>query len=180
MANGILLQSGRYYNYVDPEKNDYTIEDIALGLSNICRFGGQVKQHYSVAQHCVLASFIASPGYELELLMHDAMEAFLCDVPTPLKQLLPDYQAIEKMHEADMAKRFGLNYPFSPEMKRVDAMMLKAEVRDLKPASEHWDFLKDVEEPTLGKSGYELRINPWSHEEAKETFLARYNFLTRK
>lgn len=170
MSTGILLHSGRFYNYIDPELNDYTIEDIALGLSNICRFGGQVGRHYSVAQHCYLASIWVETGYELDALLHDATEAFLCDVPTPLKNLLPEYREIEKKHEADMARRFGIQYPFVPAVKVIDQRMLAAEVRDLKVSSDHWDFLKDV-------VPVHTQIDPWPQDLACAMFLKRYYTL---
>lgn len=167
MRNGILLQSGRFYDYLDPKNNDFTIEDVALSLSNICRYGGQVTKFYSVAQHAWHASYHGDQRYALDKLCHDNVEAFMCDIPTPLKALLPEYKTLERTHEAEMFNRLGLEYPMHPSVHEADAAMLAAEVRDLKPPSAHWDFLKDV-------TPADVHITPWTSDKARRMYLARF------
>ena len=169
--SGILLQSGNYYSYTNPQSNVFTIEDIALSLSNVCRFGGQVDKHYSVAQHSVLVSYAIDPEFALDGLMHDAAEAFLGDCPTPLKMLLPDYKAMEELHERDIFRRFGLQYPMRPEVKVADKALFCAEVRDLKPPSHHWDGY-------CGESAWTYAVVPWPAQRARNVFLNRYYELT--
>ena len=166
--NGVLLQSGSFYSYEKPESNDFTIEDVALSLSHICRYGGQVKKFYSVAQHAVHVSYaVQDKRYQLDALCHDNVEAFMCDIPTPLKRMLPDYKALEGIHEAEMFGRLGLTYPMHASVHQADAAVLAAEVRDLKPTNKHWDFLKEV-------VPYEGHITPWTSEKARRMFLLRY------
>src|ERR1700734_2059257 len=81
----IMLHSGAWFDFAAPHSSRFTIEDIAHGLANICRYSGQCNRFYSVAEHSVLVSEIAV-GFELEALMHDAAEAFLGDITRPLKQ----------------------------------------------------------------------------------------------
>ena len=142
--SGILLQSGEFYDYLNPKGNKFTIEDIALSLSHICRYAGQVDEFLSVAEHSVYVSYCIDPKYALDGLMHDAVEAFMLDIPTPLKSLLPDYQALEKIHEAELFHRFGLAYPMVDDVKLADKMVLCAEIDQLKPLSGHWDDLADI------------------------------------
>lgn len=163
----MLLQSGNLYDFVDVKNNIWTIDDIALSLSNICRYGGSVTKHYSVAQHSVYVSYAIDPEFALDGLLHDGCEAFLGDIPTPLKMMLPDYRKIEEAHESEMFGRFGLTYPMVPAVKLADRQVLLAEIRDLKPPSPYWDGLYTAEP-------FEMKIEPWSQEVAKAMFLKRY------
>ncbi|HAF5811207.1 TPA: HD family hydrolase, partial [Salmonella enterica] len=92
----IQTLSGKQFDYLSATIDDIDIEDIAVALSNICRFSGHLPKFYSVAQHSVLCSQLVSPEFAFEALMHDAAEAYCQDIPAPLKALLPDYREIEK------------------------------------------------------------------------------------
>ncbi len=170
MVPYILLASGHKFNYLTPEANEFTIEDVATGLSNVCRFGGQLGRFYSVAQHAYYVSYAIDQAYALDGLCHDNVEAFLMDIPTPLKVLLPDYKALEATHEAEMFKRLGLQYPMHPSVRKADLEVFGAEVRDLQPKGTSWDVL-------VGVSPYKRKIEPWSPVLAKMMFLKRYNEL---
>ena len=91
----MMLHSGATLDFLDPATSQFTLGDIAHGLSNICRYAGQCDEFYSVAEHSVLVSEVTEQ-FKLEALMHDAAEAFLGDVTRPLKQLLPDFKIIER------------------------------------------------------------------------------------
>ena len=173
MDNAILLASGKFYSYTNPEQNDYTIEDVALSLSHICRFGGQLPHFYSVAQHAVEVSYAIEAGFELEGLLHDNVEAFLGDIPTPLKRLLPDYKAMERLHEKAMCFKFGIPYPMPKEVHKADIEVFGAEVLSMQPKGTNWDCL-------AGVTPYAKRIVPVSSEMAREMFLVRYYELTGK
>ena len=75
---------GKKYRHMDPRPEDITIEDIARGLSHLCRFSGQIKTFYSVAEHAVRVSYACDPEDALEGLHHDDSEAYCVDVPRPL------------------------------------------------------------------------------------------------
>jgi hypothetical protein len=93
------------------EHPGFNIAEIAHALSNACRYGGHCSQFYSVAEHSVLVSEIAE---ELKLcdpfeaLMHDASEAYICDIPGPWKHMLPDYQKLEADLERKLQAFFQL------------------------------------------------------------------------
>lgn len=112
---------------------DIDITDIAHALSNQCRFGGHTIEFYSVASHCLLVSKVLPPELKLQGLLHDASEAYLVDVPRPIKYL-PDfnrYREIEAAVQKVIYKKFGCNWPDPDEIHKADNLLLATEARDL-------------------------------------------------
>lgn len=92
--------TGVQFYHLDPQSGDLNIVDIVVGLSNECRWGGQLPNHYSVAQHSVICSYadlglFDSPLLRLFLLLHDAAEAYYKDIPRPAKRLMSRYKKME-------------------------------------------------------------------------------------
>ena len=127
----VLTYTGRKLDLFMPDPESIDIMDIAVALSRECRFSGQSRRFYSVAQHSVHASGIVSPEFALEALLHDGTEAYLRDLSSPLKSLLPDYQLIEKGLDEAIRSKFSLPRTLSPEVRRADLVMLATERRDL-------------------------------------------------
>lgn len=119
----ITTLSGQYFDILRPEEYDYQIEEIATALSNLCRYTGHVNSFYSVAEHSVLVSRIVPERLALAGLLHDASEAYLGDVSSPLKKLLPEYRAIEERVQRAIANAFGFEYPFHEEIHAADKRM---------------------------------------------------------
>lgn len=170
----ILTRSGQYFDFTAPDRYILTVEDIAHGLSNCCRFVGQCRVFYSVAQHSVLVSQIVPHEFALAGLFHDAAEAFLGDVSRPLKRLLPDYRAIEKRIEAVLFEKLGIPYPLPEAVKVADGQMLRLEQRNLMPR--HDDAWECDEYPLL--TGIILdRYAALPPERAYYAFMERYQEL---
>lgn len=172
MYPSIQTFSGRYFDFLHPERFDWTPEDIAHHLSLQSRFTGATRNFYSTAQHSVLAARRAPPGYKFEALMHDAHEFAYGDMSTPLKLVCPDYVEQEKRGEAAMRAFFGLPAHITPTCKEVDRFMLAWEKRDqMSPETDNWEIIADIDldgVPTL---------YPWTPEVAKRAFLKAYNEL---
>lgn len=180
MEPGPYIQtvSGRRFNPLAPDPAEVEIGDIARALSNQCRFGGNCRRFYSVGQHsCLVADLVGErggdAGDQLWALLHDASEAYLVDLPHPLKhrsELGRLYAAVEEGLQAAICARFEL--PAEPPglLKPLDRALLATERRAV--ASEAWPW------PELeGVEPLELAIEPWLPERAHDEFLARYDRL---
>ena len=167
----ILTHSGRHVELTEPDPKEITITDIAWGISRECRFAGQCLDFYSVAQHSVLASRIVPKEYALEALLHDASEAFIKDLPSPLKNLLPEYSRIERILERTIRRKFGLPEKTSHPVRLADRILLATEKRDLM-AHDPWTWpIIDGIDPLPDK------IVPWSQDVAMKLFLYRFDEL---
>ena len=128
----IRTNTGVMFNFVDPKSEDVKLEDVAFGLSNMNRWGGQHRQNISVAQHSLrVAQILEDAGHPLEVvlqgLMHDSSEAYVVDVPRPLKVLLPQYKEIEDRVSQACSAALGFAYPYASPVHDVDNQVLQEE-----------------------------------------------------
>lgn len=165
--------TGKHFDFINITMDDICIEDIAQGLSNECRFAGQISQFYSVAQHSVYVSQIVPPEYALEALLHDASEAYCKDLPSPLKALLPEYKAIEKKVQKVICYKWDIPRTISGVVHYADLTMLATERRDLEVDGDNfWPILEGVPASDL------ITVNPLLPIQARAMFIHRYNQLT--
>jgi 5'-deoxynucleotidase YfbR-like HD superfamily hydrolase len=185
--------TGKRFWPLDPKPEEVDIEDIAHALSLVCRFTGHTYCFYSVADHSLRVSKLAEQltmaehgalslrvkaAREMALwgLLHDASEAYLCDVPSPLKRapgLGQLYKGFERKLMEVIADRFNLS-PHEPAVvKDADRILLKTEMRDLMNATEgfslDWDY--------AGYSPLPETIFPLDPQHAEVEFLRRFNAL---
>lgn len=166
----IMTAGGRLFEFLDPKPEQIDLDDIAHGLAMTCRFAGHCQSFYSVAQHSWLVSRWCDPEVAQHGLLHDAAEAYLVDMPRPIKRVLPEYRALEDHVQRIIYQRFGLAPETPADVKRVDARLLATEGRDICPQG--WEFYKLPDPPfriSIGRC--------WGWEEAKDRFLERANDL---
>jgi uncharacterized protein len=174
----IQTVSGRRVNPLDPSPEDIDVHDIAVALSNQCRFGGHTRRYYSVAQHaCIVSDQMLARGSSahdaLWGLLHDASEAYLVDLPHPLKhrsELGRQYREAEGRLEEVLLERFGFSGSPPPGMKELDRSLLATERATLTMVAWHWPELEGVEP-------LDIEIEPWTPEAAAAEFLERYERL---
>lgn len=161
----IQTASGSQLHPIDPHVDEIKLEDIAHHLTNICRFTGATKRHYSVAQHSIYVYKLVKRAYDdlyrtwptplpesayfqglLGALLHDAPEYGLNDLSRPLKYQpeLEGYREVEASFHKVVAWAFGIEpeYLASPLVSRMDKAMLYAERVALMPKPPHkwhWD-----------------------------------------
>lgn len=113
--------SGLWIDLEHPKPTDFNISDIAIGLSNTCRFAGQIMPFYSVAQHSVLVSQLVPDESRARALMHDASEAYMSDLSRHLKHsdYLSGYRALESQLTRLIEFRFFGDSPSEIETYRI-------------------------------------------------------------
>jgi len=168
----IMTISGTFFEFLKPKPEQIRIEDIAHALSFTCRFSGHISEFYSVAEHCVRVSLICDPNDYLWGLLHDASEAYLTDIPSPIKRHLPRYRKMEKTVQTTIIQRFDLPEAEPESVRKADKIMLATEARDLcAPGWEYWG----LPYPPLP-----TKIRPWSPQRAKDRFLEVFAGLGSK
>ena len=129
MTNCVLeIQGGTFLDLNDPQPEDIHIEHIAHGLANVCRYSGHTSRFYSVAEHSVILSYLVPEEYRLEALMHDAAEAYIGDIPTPLKHsILSPIIEVENNLMRIMGEKFGFDPVMPDAVKTMDRRLATTE-----------------------------------------------------
>lgn len=169
VGDWIQTYTGKQIFPLDPVRNVYDIIDIAAALSKLTRYNGHCLRFYSVAEHCVLMARRARDlGYGdatcRAMLMHDASEAYLIDVPRPIKPSLGGYMEIEAALMVVIAARFGFEWPLPAIVKTFDTNMLNDEMRQaMAPPPSPWRH---------GGEPVGVTLQFWSPDQAFAEFLS--------
>jgi hypothetical protein len=154
---------------LSPNIKDIHIEDIAHALSLICRYNGHCSSYYSVAQHSVYVSDIVAPEFALQGLLHDAAEAYIGDVPRPIKKMIPMFGDIERVCMSTISRKYSLPQAFDESIWVADNIMLATEV-----SSFGMNLDKDW---NLKEKPCDIVIEYWDPETAEDNFLYKFNSL---
>lgn len=165
MRPTIQTYTGLEFDVTRPDPALIRIEDIAHALSCMPRFAGHTRWFYSVAQHSVHVSQLVPPHLAKAALLHDAAEAYILDMPTPIKLMLPEYCEMEDSLMA--AVSIALNFVgwVGAEVKHADMVALATEKRDLMRNASWWSVPVEPDD---------ARIVPLLPQRAEQLFLARW------
>ena len=168
----IETYTGKLFHFLDPKPWELDIQDIAHALSNTCRYGGHCDKFYSVAEHSVYVSDLLPSEFKMQGLLHDASEAYLVDLPRPIKDYLPGYRQMEDQIMRVVANAWHFEWPMHPMVKAVDTLLLSEESFDL-TKSQGTAFSWFPNRP--GPIGLHIQCLP--PEKAKDLFLERFEIL---
>jgi hypothetical protein len=171
----IETYTGKQFSFTDPQEDQIYIEDIAHALSNLCRYSGHCNRFYSVAEHSVAVSELLAG--DLAGLLHDASEAYVVDIPSPLKPLITNYKTIEDRIMKVIATKYKFKYPCSQEVKYADVVQLSTEARHLLPSKGNdwnWKYFTGGERPIR----YGIIPRCLAPQKAEQLFLDKYKEIT--
>jgi len=156
-----------------------SIEAVAHSLAMTCRFGGHTREFYSVAEHSVLVSEAIerdfdNPELEYSGLLHDAVEAVLCDMPRPLKPMFASFVAMEAEVETQIMNHFGADWDEDTQkiVKLYDRSACMAEARELMPSGgKDYDIASNPQAVRIAEG---ITVGCLAPGRATELFLNRY------
>jgi hypothetical protein len=147
----VQTASGKRVDLLTPSADQIDFKDVSWALSRIGRFNGHTNRFYSVAQHCLIMSQVVPAEIAIHALLHDAAEAFIGDIPAPLKELMPEFEGIEVQFLRAIYLAAGVPLPDVnqwSEVRMADLSMLLTERNQLmEPPPEPWaiDSMDGVE-----------------------------------
>lgn len=196
----LQVMDGNYYDPLNFTADDVAIEQIAHQLALKNRWNGNTNDltpscrpiFYSVAQHSCIVHDIASrhktlfverfdwsvsPDPAFYGLMHDAAEAYLMDVPRPLKYQ-PQMEWFRKLEDEmlfTICQKYGVRVPSPVEecVRRIDNAMIFWE-RDALVGKPEKPYLNELDHPGGALNDWVGNFQPWSPIRAKSEFLARF------
>lgn len=166
----IQIHGGRIVDLADLRVEDIDLHSIATSLSRLCRFNGHGRCFYSVAQHSIdVAHRISDPKLRIYGLIHDAHEAFIGDIATPVKTMFrsagTDYSNAAHYIDTVIYKAFGLKYPderIHSIVKQQDNNALIYEAQNYMWSCQYWSYKKD------------MLFEPLGMQEAADLFLKKF------
>lgn len=167
----IQTYTGKMLWPLEPAAEDVFLLDIAHALSMKCRYGGHCAEFYSVAEHCVLLSHVVSKPNALWALLHDAAEAYLADIPRPVKPFIGGFKDLETEIMVQVCAKFGLDPEEPEEVKAADTRITADEKLALMQAGPAWNGLG---------TPFGVRINNYRPRLARKFFVQRFLELQKR
>lgn len=172
--NYIETFSGVKFDFLEPKQEQILIEDIAHSLSMQCRYTGHTSQFYSVAEHSLLVADLCPDKYKLYGLLHDATEAYLTDIASPIKPFLQNYKKLESKLHSSVCAKFNLPSHFPEEVCKADMIALQIEIKNLmRSGGVGWAIHNVMPDPVP-----DTILECMCPKDAKMKFLNRYHELT--
>lgn len=174
----ICTRFGHRLNVIDPVETTIDIRDIAYGLGSAIRFGGHSYPRMTVAEHSCLVYhkvWISSKrNYALSMaaLLHDAEEAYMSDMPTPVKVFFPEYCKVADNLRKVIYSTFGLptSWAVDPpqDIQVADRACYEIERHHVMPDVAWWNN-------PHGDCG--MNFKPKNSEEATQGFLSLFHHI---
>ena len=180
MVSWIETYDGGMFDFNAPGESLVRINDIAVSLSRIPRFNGHSKFTYSVGQHCVLMELgllatrpESTPLERLHILLHDAAEAFIGDMCSPIKyrEDMTSFRQLETLVQSTIYNKLEIPEPTEADIKLVkeyDMRMLITEAEVLMKRTDYWKTIHRAER-------LPVHIQHWSETKTKTAFMQSYN-----
>ncbi len=166
---------GHQFYFRNPTPESIDLLDICHSLAMQCRYCGHTKKFYSVAEHSVMmARWMLEEGYSIEValqaLFHDAAEAYISDIPRPVKVTLPSFKELENLLDEAIFAKFNIRYPFDPIIKEADSRIL---------VDERAQMMRQTDNPwaTDNLKAMEIDLQGWLPEQARREFYLLANRL---
>lgn len=175
----IWTASGKKFNAQNIHPDMIDLRSIASGLSKECRFAGQIGSFYSVARHSLnlreCLKGILPRHMWIYPLLHDASEAYLKDIPKPLKVLMPEYQLQEARVSHAVWARFDLLNDAVPlAVKEYDTRIVLDEAIQLFDSKPNW--VDDFANQGIHPIGIEIKPSTWEQDYSEFMLTARLDF----
>jgi len=168
-GRAIITYTGITFWPMDPREDEINIIDIAHSLSMQCRFNGHLDIFSSVAEHCVRVAAECSKKNRLWGLLHDSAEAYVSDLPAPIKMELLAYKIMEDKVLKCICKKYGLPEKEPEEVLKYDLIVRATEIRDLMN-NNHINF---------NVKPLKSKIEPWTQKQAEKMFLEVFHSLVK-
>lgn len=182
----IQSYSGQKVWPIDPRADEVHYDDVCVGLARECRYGNHCREMYSVATHSVIVSIYVErlarergwSEYDAievarEGLLHDASEAYLRDIPRPLKHLraMSGYRRVERRWWPVICERFDL-HPTPASLELVDEVDKRVVMDEIEALMLDTDM--EFRERNIGVQplGVEIPVLTW--EQSANCFSRRF------
>lgn len=177
-------------NPLAPLPEQFDVKTIAECLSKLCRFNGHCEGFYTVAEHSCLVlelgelmaqemDLILTKKEKLQFLLHDATEAYIGDVITPVKALIPEFNRIEKIFWKAITIKFEIEESWHALLDKADKIAYALEALQLRS----WTTLEEVESHIPYKVPKSFKEKDWVRkldiDLAEALFLSKFNELTK-